>query len=117
MRVLVVDDEPDTLQLIAANVLHCGHECVTAGTVDEATRICTDHTPDAMVLDVALPGTDGPALLRELREAGQAPETVMLLSALAPDALAATADELGVAWMSKPFTADELRARLTALVS
>jgi DNA-binding response OmpR family regulator len=109
----VVDDEPDTLRFIEANVIHCGHECLTAGNVDEATRICSEHAPDALVLDVALPGTDGPTLLRELREAGQAPDTVMLVSALAPQELAAAADELGVDWLPKPFTADELRDRLT----
>jgi DNA-binding response OmpR family regulator len=115
VRFLVVDDEPDTLRFIETAVVRCGHECVTASSVDEASRACSEHVPDALVLDLALPGTDGPTLLRELRDAGQAPDAVMLVSALAPADLEAAADELGVDWLPKPFTADELRDRIIGL--
>jgi len=115
MRFLVVDDEPDALRLVEANLAHTEHECMSAASADEARELCADQQPDVLLLDVALPGTDGPALLRDLRQSGHAPDTVVLVSALAPDDLAATADDLGVEWLAKPFTSEEFRARLTDL--
>ena len=115
MRFLVVDDEPDARALVMANLAHTGHECLSAASAAEAREVCAEEQPDVLLLDVALPGTDGLELLRDLRASGDAPDTVVLVSALAPDDLAATADDLGVEWLAKPFTSEEFRARLSEL--
>jgi two-component system cell cycle sensor histidine kinase/response regulator CckA len=114
MRFLVVDDEPDTLLLLQTNVRAWGHECVAASTADEALAALGDAAarPDVLLLDVAMPGIDGPTLLRRARESGDEPPVVLLVSAVAPEDLAAIAGELGVQWLSKPFTAQAFRERM-----
>ena len=114
MRFLVVDDEPDTLLLVRANVRAWGHECLVAGTAEEATALVRDLAtrPDVLLLDVAMPGTDGPTLLQALRAANEVPAIVLLVSAVAPEELAVIAAELEVDWLSKPFTAERFREKM-----
>jgi DNA-binding response OmpR family regulator len=118
MRVLVVDDEPEILLLVRANIEAVGHTCETAETADDAVRALTiDEPPDILLLDVAMPGLDGPALLGDLRAREIEPRHVMLLSAIPPEELVTLAVELGVDWLSKPFTVDEFRQALGRLVA
>jgi DNA-binding response OmpR family regulator len=117
MRFLVVDDEPEILLLVRANIEAVGHTCSTAETADDAVRALTaGEPPDVLLLDVAMPGLDGPALLCELRARSIEPRHVMLLSAIPPEELVALAVELGVDWLSKPFTVDEFRQSLARLL-
>jgi DNA-binding response OmpR family regulator len=110
VKVLIVDNEPDILLLVRANVRAWGHECLTAGTADEGRRLCAEERPDVLLLDVAMPGENGPAFLESVRRLGAQPRDVVLLSALPPRELSALADSLGVRSLSKPFTSAELRA-------
>jgi DNA-binding response OmpR family regulator len=114
MRFLVVDDEPDTLLLVRANVRAWGHECLIAATAEEALTVIRDPatTPDVLLLDVAMPGTDGPALVRQLRASGDEPPVVVLVSAVTPEDLEAAAADLGVDCLSKPFTAEGFREKM-----
>jgi DNA-binding response OmpR family regulator len=114
MRYLVVDDEPDTLLLVRANVRAWGHECITAADADAAVALCARDQPDVLVLDVAMPGTGGPDLLRRMRAGGCSPPVVVLVSAIAPEELEAIANQLGVDWLSKPFTAEDFRAKMAS---
>jgi DNA-binding response OmpR family regulator len=117
MRFLVVDDEPEILLLVRANIEAVGHTCETAETADDAVRALTaEEPPDVLLLDVAMPGLDGPALLGDLRARSLEPRHVMLLSAIPPEELVALAVELGVDWLSKPFTVDEFRQSLARLL-
>jgi DNA-binding response OmpR family regulator len=117
MRFLVVDDEPEILLLVRANIEAVGHTCSTAETADDAVRALTaGEPPDVLLLDVAMPGLDGPALLGDLRARSLEPRHVMLLSAIPPEELVALAVELGVDWLSKPFTVDEFRQSLARLL-
>jgi DNA-binding response OmpR family regulator len=115
MRFVVVDNEPDTLLLVRANVRAWGHECLVAGTAAEAMVFLRDPStrPEVLLLDVAMPGTDGPTLLREARAAGVEPPIVVLVSAVAPEDLHVIAEELGVDWLSKPFTAERFREKMS----
>ena len=117
MRFLVVDDEPDTLLLVRANVRAWGHECLVASTAEEALALLGDPAsmPEVLLLDVAMPGTDGPTLLRRLRSSGHEPPIVVLLSAVAPEELELIGAELGVDWLSKPFTAEAFREKMRAV--
>ncbi|HEX9235547.1 MAG TPA: response regulator [Actinomycetota bacterium] len=116
-RILVVDDEPDIVLLVQANVTAWGHECLGATSAAEARRICEDAIPDGMLLDVAMPHQDGPALLRELRADGLDPRRVTLLSAKPTDELVTLAEELRVRFLSKPFTLAALAAAVEALLA
>ncbi len=114
MRFLVVDNEPDTLLLVRANVRAWGHECLVAATAEEAMVLLQEPAtrPEVLLLDVAMPGTDGPTLLRQARGAGVEPPVVLLVSAVVPEELQEVAEELGVDWLSKPFTAERFREKM-----
>jgi len=65
--VLVVDDEPDIRELVRINLEQAGHRVVTAADGDEALASVRHEPPDALFLDVRMPGTDGWAVLEELK--------------------------------------------------
>src|SRR5215467_14168718 len=68
VRVLVVDDEEDTVDLFAAALAACGAEVVTATSAPEALGLVTLRSPAVVVSDIAMPGTDGYWLVREIRQ-------------------------------------------------
>jgi len=67
VRVLVVDDDPDTRELVTAVLAAAGAQLNQAASVREALRLARDVTPDVLISDIAMPGQDGYALLQELR--------------------------------------------------
>ena len=117
MRFLVVDDEPEIVMLVRANVRAWGHECLSATTTADAYDIVRAQRPDVLLLDIAMPVEDGTALLRRLRDEDIAPAHVVFVSALPPDQVKQLADELGVPYLTKPFTAPELRDAVNQLHS
>ncbi len=66
-RVLVVDDEPDTRDLVGVVLEQCGAKVATAASVSEALGVLTWFSPDVMVADIAMPFEDGHALIRKIR--------------------------------------------------
>jgi CheY-like chemotaxis protein len=117
MRFLIVDDEPEILLLVQANLRPLGHECLVAETAGDALAVCQEQRPDVLLLDVAMPGIDGPELLAGLRRQGLVPPQVVLVSAIPPHDLAELADRLGVAHLSKPFSAATFRTLLDDLIA
>lgn len=117
--ILVADDDPDILNLVQRRLTLDGHDVVPARDGDEARALVEEHHPDALVLDVVMPGQDGLELTRWAREEYEDKEIpIILLSARtqAPDiarGLAAGADE----YLTKPFSRDDLRGRLQRLIS
>jgi two-component system, OmpR family, KDP operon response regulator KdpE len=112
-RVLVVDDEPQILRALETTLRGAGYEVDTAATGETALTQAAVHPPDAVILDLVLPGKSGAEVCRELREWTQAP--VLILSAVGEErdkvaALDAGADD----YVTKPFGVDELLARLRA---
>jgi two-component system, OmpR family, response regulator len=67
-RVLVVDDNPDHLELLAELLSARGYEVIAARDASEALRVILDQKPQACVIDIGLPGIDGYELARKLRE-------------------------------------------------
>jgi CheY-like chemotaxis protein/two-component sensor histidine kinase len=67
-RVLVVDDNPDHLALLADLLRGRGYDVIEANDAFEALRLVSDQKPDACVIDIGLPGMDGYELARKLRE-------------------------------------------------
>jgi CheY-like chemotaxis protein len=116
--VLVVDDELDLLFTIGLGLELAGYKVVKASSGEEALRVVAAELPDAIVLDLRLPGIDGWEVLRRLGEAEIFPKVpVVLLSAQVDAATAARAVDLGVhAHLAKPFSSAELNVVLQRLV-
>jgi len=117
-RILVVEDEPAIAELIAINLRHAGFEVTVAADADEAQDAVDGVLPALVVLDWMLPGRSGYALVRQWRAV---PRTralpVIMLTARSEEAdkvsgLDAGADD----YLTKPFSANELLARIRALL-
>ncbi|HEX8651047.1 MAG TPA: PAS domain S-box protein [Pyrinomonadaceae bacterium] len=67
LRVLVVDDEPDTLELLKAGLGQCGAEVVTARSAGEALEAMATTVPGVLISDIGMPGEDGYGLIRRVR--------------------------------------------------
>ena len=116
VRVLVVDDEPDLAELVSTALRFDGCRTATAGDADEAIRVAREFRPDIAVLDVMLPGDDGVRLLGRLRaEHPDLPAVFLTARGETRDRIAglrAGADD----YIAKPFSLEELLARLQAVL-
>jgi DNA-binding response OmpR family regulator len=109
--VLVVDDEPMVREVVARYLELDGHRVVEVGDGDEAMRWLAEHQPDLVVLDVMLPGTDGLAILRQVRSNSDVP--VILLTARTDEIDRIVGLELGADdYVVKPFSPRELAVRV-----
>ncbi|WP_310706973.1 response regulator transcription factor [Nonomuraea sp. 3-1Str] len=116
IRVLVVDDEPDIVEVLEEVLRQEGWEVRSAGDGPAAVRLAGEFRPDAVVLDVMLPGFDGLEILRRIRR--DAPE-VCVLFLTARDAVedrVAGITAGGDDYVTKPFSLDEVLARLRGLL-
>ena len=114
-RVLVVDDEPQILRALRATLRGAGYTVDSAETAQEALTAAAARPPEAVILDLVLPDGNGTDVCRELRSWSDAP--VIVLSAVGEErekiaALDAGADD----YVTKPFSVDELLARLRAVL-
>jgi two-component system, OmpR family, KDP operon response regulator KdpE len=112
-RILVVDDEPQILRALQMKLRGAGYVVDTAATAQEAVMKAGMRPPEAIVLDLLLPDGSGTDVCRELRSWSTAP--ILVLSAVGEEkekieALDAGADD----YVTKPFSGDELLARLRA---
>ena len=116
--VLVVEDEVDLLFTISLSLELSGYRVLKAASGEEALEVVDKERPDAVVLDIRLPGIDGWEVLNRLRDRGHFPATpVVLLSAQVDAATAARAVELGChAHLAKPFSISELSGVLRDLL-
>jgi two-component system phosphate regulon response regulator PhoB len=116
--VLIVEDEPAILELIAVNLQHAGFEALRAKSAEEATRLLSDVLPDLVLLDWMLPGQSGMALARSLRADSRTKEMPLIfLTARAEESdklagLGSGADD----YITKPFSTKELVARIRAVL-
>jgi PAS domain S-box-containing protein len=68
LKVLVVDDEPDTRELLKAGLGQCGAKVTAAGSATEALEAIVAAVPDLLISDIGMPGEDGYELIRRIRE-------------------------------------------------
>lgn len=116
VRVLVVDDEPTLTDLMSMALRYEGWQVRTAGDGMAALRVARQFRPDAVVLDVMLPDLDGFQVLRRLRAEHA---TVPVLFLTARDAVEERIAGLTVGgddYVTKPFSLEEVIARLRALL-
>jgi DNA-binding response OmpR family regulator len=110
-RVLVVDDDPELLQLVRILLGRAGVEVVTAGDADAAKLALSGiSTPDLMILDVMLPDVSGVEFLRQMRAERAMDEVpVLMLSALIdPDQIRVALDAGADRYLTKPYVANSL---------
>ena len=115
VRVLVVDDEPRYVRAIQVNLEARDYETVAAKDGQMALELAASLLPDLIIMDVRMPKLNGWEACQRIREFSQVP--IILLSALAETAdkvkgLDAGADD----YVTKPFSADELLARVRAVL-
>ncbi len=114
-RILVVDDEPGVRRLLHANLVARGYAVTAVETGEEALARLDEDAPDLVVLDLMLPGLSGLDVCRGLRAASPVP--ILVLSAHGEEQTKVEALDLGADdYLTKPFSVDELLARVRALL-
>jgi two-component system OmpR family response regulator len=116
MRVLVVEDEKKLADLLARGLREEGHVAEVAGRGEDALWMARAVSYDAIVLDVMLPGQDGFATCKALREAGVWSPVLFLTARDAVESRIEGLDSGADDYLVKPFSFAELLARLRALV-
>ena len=112
-RVLVVDDDPQTLWYVRDALTEAGYAVLVTGDHRELPRLIEAEEPDLVLLDLVLPDTDGIELLRSIPELAERP--VIFISGYGRGETIARALESGAAdYIVKPFSASELEARIGA---
>ena len=115
-RLLVVEDEPNILELLSASLRYAGFDVVTAADGTAAVQAAQRQRPDLIVLDVMLPDMDGFDVVRRLRGGGAQTPVVFLT------ARDSTEDKIrgltlgGDDYVTKPFSLDEVIARVRAVL-
>jgi len=110
-RILVVDDDPTVSDVVARYLRREGYEVTLVGDGPSALESAAAESPDLVVLDIMLPGLDGLAVCRTLRE--RSPVPVILLTALGNETDRIVGLEVGADdYVTKPFSPEELLARI-----
>ena len=115
-RLLVVDDEPNIVELLSASLRYAGFEVATASDGEKAVQTAREFRPDLVVLDVMMPGLDGFGVARRLRDGGARVPIVFLT------ARDGTQDKVtgltlgGDDYVTKPFSLEEVIARIRAVL-
>ena len=113
--ILIVDDEPKIVRLVADYLTDAGFGVSTARTGDEALMRVRTESPDLVVLDLGLPGLDGLDVTRSIRRAGALP--IIMLTARDDETDRVIGLELGADdYVTKPFSPRELVARVRAVL-
>jgi two-component system OmpR family response regulator len=115
-RILVVDDEVTLTDLLSMALRYEGCEVRTAGTGHAAVKAAREFLPDAVVLDVMLPDFDGFEVLRRLRGHSQDVPVLFLTARDAVEDRIAGLTAGGDDYVTKPFSLEEVVARLRALL-
>ncbi len=116
MKILVIDDEPQIRKLLKTGLGGYGYEVITAANGQEALIFAAQQAPQLIILDISL-GTppDGIEVCRNLREWTKVP--IIMLSVRNEDKAKVTALDVGADdYLTKPFSLEELRARIQAVL-
>lgn len=119
VKVLVVDDEPDARALVKRVLMQCGAEVSTAGCAAEGLAQLREFSPDVVVSDIGMPGTDGYQFIREVRsldasEGGKTPAIALTAFARSEDRMRAMMAGYQV-HVAKPIEPQELAVTVHSL--
>jgi two-component system phosphate regulon response regulator PhoB len=116
--ILIVEDEPAILELVAVNLEHAGYETLRAKSAEDAAQMLIAELPDLVLLDWMLPGQSGLSLARRLRADARTRELpIIFLTARAEELDKIAGLEVGADdYITKPFSTKELVARIRALL-
>jgi two-component system, OmpR family, phosphate regulon response regulator PhoB len=116
--ILVVEDEPVTQRLIAANLERAGHRVMRAASVSEATAAIREVVPDLVLLDWILPNATGVSFARQLRTDQRTRDVpIIMLTGRSQEIDKVTGLEAGADdYITKPFSTRELLARIKAVI-
>ena len=113
VRVLAVDDNPQDLRYVRDVLTRAGYAPVATGDPADVPRLLSEEKPHLALLDLVLPGSDGIALMNDIRKTADVP--VIFLSMYGQDETVARALDMGAAdYVVKPFSPTELAARIRA---
>jgi two-component system KDP operon response regulator KdpE len=112
-RALLIEDDPNIVDLIRSNLSVRGFDTVVSGDASHALQLLETEDPDIVLLDLMLPDADGMDLCRQIRE--RSTVAVIVVSARGGERDKVTALNMGADdYMTKPFSVEELLARITA---
>jgi two-component system, OmpR family, response regulator len=115
-RLLVVDDEPNIVELLSASLQYAGFDVSSAGSGREAVERVRETRPDLIVLDVMMPGVDGFSVLRQLRGNSIDIPVLFLTAKDASEDRIAGLTLGGDDYVTKPFSLAEVIARIHAIL-
>lgn len=115
-RLLLVDDEPNIVELLSASLRYAGFDVATAGNGNQALKVARDFRPDLLVLDVMMPGLDGFDVIRRLRSAGDRLPVLFLTARDATEDKVTGLTLGGDDYVTKPFSLEEVLARIRAIL-
>jgi DNA-binding response OmpR family regulator len=116
-RVLIVEDDPDLLVVLRVNLTSAGIEAILAGDGVTAVERIQREKPDAVILDVMLPGLDGWQVLEELHELGDPTPVIVCSGKKNPQDMDRAAALGASAYVVKPFDIDRLMDAVEEAVS
>ena len=114
-HILVIEDDPRIADLLRRGLIYEGYAVTVLGDGPAGLAAARDHPPDLVLLDLMLPGMDGLTVCQRLRAASDVPILILTARDAVPDrvkGLDAGADD----YVVKPFSFDELLARIRALL-
>jgi DNA-binding response OmpR family regulator len=115
--VLIADDDVDILNLVRVRLERSGFRVVATYSGDDALRLAREHEIDIAVLDVMMPGLTGIEVAQALRREQPSLPIVLLTARTAEADLRAGLAAGATAYMTKPFSPQELETRVTELLS
>ncbi len=115
-RILVVDDESSIIELVATSLKFVGFDVRTASSGSQALQIAQEFKPHALILDVMLPDQNGFEVCRQIRSEGQKVGVLFLTAKDSVEDKIAGLTIGGDDYVTKPFSLEELVARLRALL-
>jgi DNA-binding response OmpR family regulator len=118
-RILAVDDVPDNLELIREVFENEPYDIATALNAEEALQLAREAFPDVAIVDVQMPDVGGYELCRKLRElthSRRLPVVFLTANRTSAGDVVQGLDAGGCDYITKPFDAEELRARIRAVI-
>ena len=116
-RALVVDDNVDSANMIAAILQHYGHQTIVAYSAESALEMAIEYQPDFMVLDIGLPGMDGYEVARRLHQIPELKDMKLIAATgYGQDSDRQRSEEAGIDYhLVKPIDPENLQAVLELL--